>query len=192
VDPRWWQIYPKRDHSRNRNTISRAGVTLVDDSGSTQSIQAEHYPTEIRYNQRLGEVGYSSVPLPGASAVALHQGGDRGMNTVIGIEDIRYRPVGMNGGETQLYLIDGAKKDGTGGTLRTIIQGLLGWAVSVFGATINIGTQQDTVTLNINGKTVNINGGSGDVVVNHVSLVHHVHGNVQGGTGTSGPPVQSS
>ena len=69
-------------------------------------------------------------------------------------------------------------------------RGLLGWIANLFGATINVGTLADTVTLNVNGQTVNINGNMGDVIVNGVSLVHHVHSN-SGGSGDSGPPVQT-
>lgn len=43
------------------------------------------------------------------------------------------------------------------------------------------------MTLNVGG-TLAINSSSGDVVVNGISLVHHVHGGVQsGGSTTSGP-----
>lgn len=43
------------------------------------------------------------------------------------------------------------------------------------------------MTLNVGG-TLAINSSSGDVVVNGISLVHHVHGGVQSGGGTTGTP----
>jgi phage gp45-like len=64
--------------------------------------------------------------------------------------------------------------------------------------TINVGKagQSKAITLNVAGKTItigadntlNITAPNGDVVVNGVSLVNHVHSN-SGGTGDSGPPV---
>ena len=43
------------------------------------------------------------------------------------------------------------------------------------------------MTLNVGG-TLSINSSGGDVVVNGISLVHHVHGGVEsGGSTTSGP-----
>ena len=190
---RWlWDCHDpgSQQQFRTRNSISRGTVHLVDDTGVAQVVQAELYPTELRYAQRLSHFGFGSVALPGASTVNLHQGGHRGNNAVLGVEDGRYRPRSMHGGESVQYMVDGAAADGTGGTTRTIVQGLLGWIANLFGATINIGTMADTVTLNVNGQTVNINGNMGDVIVNGVSLVHHVHSN-SGGSGDSGPPVQT-
>ena len=43
------------------------------------------------------------------------------------------------------------------------------------------------MTLNVGG-TLAINSSSGDVVVNGISLVHHVHGGVQSGGATTGTP----
>lgn len=43
-------------------------------------------------------------------------------------------------------------------------------------------------SITINGDTVNITGGSGDVVVNGISLVGHTHGGVQGGPSSTGAP----
>jgi hypothetical protein len=38
-----------------------------------------------------------------------------------------------------MYMVDGAKKDGTGGTTRTILQGLLEWVAKLLVVTIIIG-----------------------------------------------------
>lgn len=204
MDPRMWDAYDgKQQHFRHRNTLSRGMIHVVDDTGATQILQAEFYATELRDGmQRLGHFGFGSVPLPGASIAATHQGGDRGMATIIGIEDTRYRPTGFKGGESYGYMVDGAAADGTGGTLRMLWQGLIGWAQTIFGKTItigdanlvtcNIGTAATSLTINLGSTeaTVNIVGGSGDVIVRGVSLFNHVHSN-SGGSGDSGPPVAS-
>lgn len=43
-------------------------------------------------------------------------------------------------------------------------------------------------SVQVQADTVSINGGSGDVVVNGISLVHHTHGGVQGGPSSTGAP----
>jgi len=45
-----------------------------------------------------------------------------------------------------------------------------------------------TLTVNVKG-TVNVTATSGDVMVNGISLVHHVHGGVQSGGGQTGTPT---
>jgi phage gp45-like len=89
------------------------------------------------------------VPLPGAKGYATYQSGHRGAATVLSVEDPRYRPLNQKGGEVSVYMVDGAKADGTGGTMRMLLKGALGWACSLFGKTIAIGdsnTQNITIT----------------------------------------------
>lgn len=183
MDPRYWQITDglDREHFRRRNTVGRAVLTLIDDTGVAQIMQFEGYQTEIRDGmQRLGEFGFHSVPLAGASAVTLHQGGDRGFNTTVGIEDGRYRPRGGKPGEAGLYGVDGADAEGKNGKLWWAFRALAGKVAQMLGKTLIIG-DGDTVTITATGQTVNITGQSGDVKVNGISLVNHTHPDPQGG-----------
>jgi phage baseplate assembly protein V len=140
----------ERSWYRAHNIIGRATLHLGDDTLEIQQHQIEGYTGELRSKvQRQQRFGLSTMPLAGAKGVILYQSGHRGFPTIIADEDPRYRPTGLNGGEVQLYMVDGAKKDGTGGTTRTILQGLMGWACKLFGKTILIGdsnTQMVTIT----------------------------------------------
>jgi phage baseplate assembly protein V len=114
---------------------------------TVQVHQTEGYIGEVRDGvQRVGEFGLATMPLPGAKAAVTYQSGHRGYGTILGVEDPRYRPRGLKPGESGLYMVDGAKADGTGGTLRWLLRAALGWGVAHFGATINIG---DSNTVNI-------------------------------------------
>jgi phage gp45-like len=127
---------------RTRSVISRATLKLGDDSQPVQTWQIEGFPGEIRDGvQRLHAFGISSMPLPGAKAHVSWQGGYRGFGTITSVEDPRYRPKGLKGGETHIYMVDGAQaSDGTGGTLRTLLKGAIGWLTTLLGKTITIGT----------------------------------------------------
>lgn len=176
---------------RTLNYSTRVVLHVGTDAFGLQEHQTEGLPGELRNNQqRVGEVGFASMPLPGAVAAVMYQGGGRHFASIVGVEDPRYRPVGLNPGEVGVYMVDGASGNGVGGTMRWLMRGLLGWINNITGKTINIGTMADTVTITITGQTINIVGNAGDVVINGVSLVHHVHSNA-GGTGDSGPPVAS-
>lgn len=125
---------------RVRSAIGRVTLHLGDDSGPYQTHQVEGYPGEIRPNvQRLQHPGLSSMPLPGAKALVSWQGGNRGFGSILAIEDGRYRPTGLQPGETQLYAVDGADGQGNGGTAWAFLQGLLGKICKLLGKTINIG-----------------------------------------------------
>jgi phage baseplate assembly protein V len=123
---------------------------LPDDSGPVQKFQTEGHVGELRTNvARVENHGFSSLPLVGAKGIAIYLGGDRGNGIVIATVDARYRPTGLHPGECQIYMVDGAQKDGTGGTTRTILQGLLGWVAKLLGVTILVGdsdTQNVTIT----------------------------------------------
>jgi phage baseplate assembly protein V len=142
MDPKFWNVDDQsaRSNSRIRNTLGRASIVKVDDTQPAQLLQIESHNTEVRDNlQRLGNVGHGSVPLPGASAIILWPSGHRGYGVVVGIEDGRYRARGYRGGESHVSMVDGAKADGTGGTLRKLSEGLLGWIHNLYGKTISVG-----------------------------------------------------
>lgn len=192
----------ERIYFRARNIIGWATLALGNDDQPVQFHQAEVLHNEVRNGiQRLQEHGLSTMPLPGAKALVLFHGGKRSLGSVVAVDDARYRPQGLKPGESHFYMIDGAQKDGTGGTMRTLSKGSLGWTHDVLGktinvgnsdaVTINIGTTSSSVTINMGGAsaTVNINGASGDVKVNGVSLVNHTHPDPQGGN--TGAPNKS-
>jgi hypothetical protein len=79
--------------------------------------------------------------------------GLRAPATILSVEDPRYRPLNQKGGELLLWMVDGAKNDGTGGTMRALLKGALGWAASLFGMTIAIGDSK-TTTVTITGSTL--------------------------------------
>jgi phage gp45-like len=140
---------------RTRSVISRVTLKLGNDDGPLQLWQTEGYPTEIRNKvQRLHTFGVSTMPLPGAGAHVSYQGGNRGFGTITNVEDPRYRPKGLKGGETHIYMVDGAQaSDGTGGTLRTLLKGAIGWLTTLLGKTITIG-DVNTTTVTITGSTL--------------------------------------
>lgn len=163
-----------RGYHRAWNGTFPYKLTLGDDSGPLQIWQAEGLPSELRDNlQRHGEFGVSSMPLPGAGAHIAWQGGHRRFGRLVSVEDPRYRPKGLKGGESLGYMVDGADAKGENGTLRKLWQGALGWVHSIFGKTINLGdndtqtiliggTGVTSLTIKVQGSTqVTIQGGSG-------------------------------
>jgi phage baseplate assembly protein V len=187
----------ERVYHRIRNTSVRLTLHLSDDTQPTQFHQTEGYLGEVRdQQQRYSEFGFSSLPLPGAKAHAVYHGGWRGFTTITGVEDPRYRPTGLNPGEHQLYMVDGAQSDGTGGTTRLILQGLLGWVANLFGITITIGDSTNTKTIALYAPTTTINGDlhvTGAVIAGYggddqVNLETHRHGGVDTGEGNTEEP----
>jgi phage baseplate assembly protein V len=193
VDPRLWNAYDAdaKAHFRAHNIIGRAVIHMVDDSQVAQLYQFEGFAGEIHsHMQRIGAFGFGAVPLPGANLVTSHQGGHRGFNTALGVEDGRYRPTGHNPGESYQYMVDGANAStGLGGTMRKVLEGLAGWVAKLSGKTVTIGDNVNTMTLTMTSAgSLNIAGVTGDVVVNGISLLNHVHTN-SGGSGNGGPPA---
>lgn len=194
----------QRTAYRARNAIGGVVLNLPDDTQPIQQHQTQGHVGEIRDTVATIQFhGFSSLPVAGGKAICFYPAGDRGNGVIIGTVDTRYRPTGLMPGETQTFMVDGAQKDGTGGTMRLLCQGLLGWIHNIFGKTINIGdknaatimigTASNSITIDLGSSNaaVNITGGRGDVMVNGVSLVNHVHSN-SGGSGDGGPPVQGT
>ncbi len=151
------RVHADRAWSRMHNIVGRVTLPLGDDSGQVQLHQIEGYTGELRNQmQRFGEYGFASMPLPGAKGVALYQGGHRGFPTIVATEDPRYRPKGLQPGESGLYIIDGADGNGGGGTVRWLLKGALGWFANLFGKTINVGASGDTDLIQLTGTTITI------------------------------------
>jgi phage baseplate assembly protein V len=204
----WGTIGPiERGWYRAHNVTGRVTLPLGDDTKKIQTWQIEGYTGELRSGmQRVQRFGFSSMPLAGAKGVAHYQSGHRGFATIIADDDPRYRPTGLNGGEFQMYMVDGAKKDGTGGTTRTILQGLLGWVAKLLGATIIIGDSNNTKFTIVAPNGVDLQGDlrvTGQVVANYgaktdtggdasIHLTTHKHDRVQPGSGQTNVPVPGS
>lgn len=84
--------------------VGRAIINLVNDTLKCQETQISLLAGETQDGiERFQEYGFTSVPLPGAEAVAVFPFGDRSNGIVIACEDRRYRMKGMQGGEVALY-----------------------------------------------------------------------------------------
>jgi len=84
--------------------IGRGVLKLIDDAGGIQHAQLVALEGEtLDRVERFQEYGFTSVPHPGAEAVLAAAAGDRGHSLVVGVEDRRYRLVGLAGGEVAIY-----------------------------------------------------------------------------------------
>lgn len=89
---------------RVRGMVGRAIVRLVDDATRAQSVQVELLEGETQDAvERYQDYGFTSVPHPGAEAVAVAVGGLRSHMIVIKVEDRRYRLTGLEQGEVALF-----------------------------------------------------------------------------------------
>ncbi len=89
---------------RVRLMVGRAIVRLVDDATKAQSVLIELLEGEVQDAvERYQDYGFTSVPHPGAEAVAVAVGGLRSHMIVIKVEDRRYRLTGLEQGEVALF-----------------------------------------------------------------------------------------
>lgn len=102
---------------RVRLMLGRAVVNMVNDSLKAQNVQVsmldDETPDEV---ERLQNYGLISVPLAGAEAIIGCIGADRDHAVALVVEDRRYRPTGLENGDTGLYHYEGHRlrltKDG--------------------------------------------------------------------------------
>lgn len=88
---------------RAANMLAKAVVALVNDGTKLQRLQITVLKGETRNDvDRIQDYGLTSHPEPGARAVALFLGGDRGNGLVVAVDDERYR-VKVAAGEVALY-----------------------------------------------------------------------------------------
>lgn len=98
------QRFMKPIENRVRLMVGRAIVRLVDDATKAQSVQIELLEGETQDAvERYQDYGFTSVPHPGAEAVAVAVGGLRSHMIVIKVEDRRYRLTGLEQGEVALF-----------------------------------------------------------------------------------------
>lgn len=164
--------------ARVRGMISRAVVSLVNDSFKMQALQitllAGQVPDDAEHFQHYG---FTSVPHAGAEGIALAIGGSTGHTVVINVDDRRYRLKGLPYGEVALY-------DDLGHKVHLTRDGI------VIGGGGHPVVITDTPLLQVNASVV-VTGSitaTGDVTGSGISLSTHTHGGVQaGGSSTSGP-----
>jgi phage baseplate assembly protein V len=102
---------------RVRLMVGRAVVKLVSDAGALQELQLQLLADEVRSRaERFQNYGFTSVPLPGAEAVAVSVGGSRSHVVVVAVDDRRYRLKDLQPGEVAIYTDQGdrivLKRDG--------------------------------------------------------------------------------
>jgi phage baseplate assembly protein V len=94
--------------TRIANLVSRAVVSLVDDSKKMQLLQLGVLTDESRDDvERFQNYGFTSVPLEGAEAVVVFVGGRRDHGLAIAVEDRRYRLRNLESGEVAVYTDQG-------------------------------------------------------------------------------------
>lgn len=209
IDKLWWRLH----NLTRRITLHVGDDTGVYQTYQTEGYPGE-LRDDIPRVQEFG-ISTMPLPGAEGLTVSTNAG-YHGTSAITNTNDPRYRVKNQKPGETALYIVDEAdKKTGDNGKCRTILKGALQWITSVIGKTINIGDSNVTtinagttpsdnltinvgesnkVTINVKGKDItiaasgalNITGATGDVVVNGISLVHHVHGDP--GEGTTDPP----
>lgn len=88
--------------------VTRAVVSLVDDTTTLQALQARLLAGETMDGlERFQDYGFSSHPHPGAEAIALSVGGHRSNTIIIKVDDRRYRLKALKQGEVALYTDEG-------------------------------------------------------------------------------------
>ena len=85
-------------------TVSRGVLGGIDDATGLQRSQVTMLAGETRDQvERVQPFGFSSVPLPGADALVICVGGNRDHPVVVNVDDRRFRPTGLQGGEVCIY-----------------------------------------------------------------------------------------
>lgn len=95
-------------HRRLVLLASRAVVLQSTDSGALQRLQVRALAGEALDGvERLGEYGFASRPLPGATGLLVCLGGNRDHPVMVGTEDTRHRLRDLEPGEVALYTDEG-------------------------------------------------------------------------------------
>lgn len=199
----------ERLHRRSTLTVASGRVTLVDDTGQVQRLQARLSQRELLDKlPRVGEYGLQSNPPAGTDLVVVFLGGDRSNGVVVGTNSQTYRVRNLASGEVALsddkglsiYLsAEGIKVDGGGkpvdvsnATSVTVTADdiVLNGRVTVNGPTVLNGPI--TQTAGAGGDTtatllgpLNV---AGEVTTAGINLTVHNHGGiVRGSARTDGP-----
>jgi phage baseplate assembly protein V len=83
-------------------------LKLINDAAGIQEVQALLLAGEVMDGiERVQDYGFTSVPLPGAEALALSVCGHRSHTVIVRADDRRYRLRGLAGGEVAIYTDEG-------------------------------------------------------------------------------------
>lgn len=143
--------------------VARGVVILANVACKMQELQLALLDGETSDQvEHFEPYGFTSRPHPGAEAVALHVGGDRAHCVAVVVADRRFRLQGLQAGEVALFTDEGDS------------------LVFKRGGEIHI----TSGTVRTSGTVI----AEGDVIAGGVSLMHHTHGGVQPGGGSTGQP----
>ena len=93
-----------RLYMRIMMAVCRGKVTFVNDAAGIQIVQVKFGSGEVIDGMsRVQEYGFTSVPQPGAHAIAIFIGGERNNGAVIATNDLRSRLKGLQPGEVAIY-----------------------------------------------------------------------------------------
>lgn len=93
---------------RIRMIVSRAIVSLIDDSKNMQIVQLNLMKDEVKSGvERVQNYGFTSHPKPNAQGVVLFVAGNRDHGLVIAVDDTRYRLKNLPEGGVAVYDFDG-------------------------------------------------------------------------------------
>lgn len=171
--------------------MGRGRITLVDDSGPVQKIQARFGPLEIIDGMPAPhDYGFTSNPLPGSDVLASFVNGNRSSGVAVSIGSQEYRLRNLASGEVAIY-------DSLGQSVHLTHAGIVingaGLPVAITGApsvSIDSAAVHVTGNLTVDGSITAPNiVGTTNVTFGGKSGTGHTHGGVQGGTGTSGAPT---
>ena len=159
--------------------VSRALIKVINDTPGVQQVQADVLSGEtLDRIERLQEYGFTSVPLPGGSALLLCVGGSRSHAVIAATDDARYRLTGLQPGEVALYTDQGDK-----------IHIKRGGTIQVIAATK---VRIEAPLMEINGALTvagNVTVTGGNVVADGIGLKTHVHPGVTSGGASTGAPI---
>lgn len=162
------------------NLAARAVVRLVNDAAKIQLMQLGVGSDETRDGcERIGDYGFTSVPMPGAEAVVIFPNGRRDHGLVVAVGDRRYRITGLVEGEVALYTDEGDSVILHRGRTITVTAGtkvqLLAPSVEIGGGTMQPAVRSGELRTEL------------DAVWSAIQT--HVHPGVTAGPAVTGAPV---
>ena len=99
-----WRAALERVYRRVLMLVARCRVTSSMDGGPVRQLQVQFSADEVHDGvEQIQEYGFASRPLPGCDAAALFVAGDRVQGIIVGTNDQRYRPKGLQPGDVMIY-----------------------------------------------------------------------------------------
>lgn len=162
-----------------KSMLVRGTVIMADAARKLQTLQVRLTAGEIKDGAEHFEAyGFTSHPLAEAEVLTAFLGGDRSHAVVLVASDRRYRIKELKPGEVAIYTDEGDK-----------VHFKRGRIIDIETETLNI---KATNSVNFDTPTITQTGrieSQGDQVAGGISQIEHLHGDVQAGSGQSGPPV---